>query len=126
MIVRTPGGAVLELVWLERGGLPWSRPSAFQFLSRFIRGRDGLTPLRRLFSESEPTGSAWSRSDETLLHRAAWLISTDHILVGQYRFRERYPASGTILGSPGWSSVLYWRDNLDLERDRMRGLEWVE
>jgi hypothetical protein len=126
MIVRTSDGAVLEFVWLERGGLAWSRPTALRFLSRFTKGREGLTALRHLFAESEPTGGVWSKSDETLLHRAAWLISTDHILVGQYRFGDRYPASGTILGSPRWSSVLYWRDNLDLERDRSRALQWVE
>ena len=126
MIVRTSHGAVLELVWLERGGLPWSRPKAFQFLSRFTAGRDGLTALRHLFSDREAAGAVWPRSNETLLQRAAWLISTDHILVGQYRFRERHPGSGTVLESFGWSSVLYWRDKLDLERDRARGLEWVD
>jgi hypothetical protein len=126
MIVRTSHGAVLELVWLERGGLPWSRPRAFHFLSRFVAGRDGLAALRQLFSDREAVGAVWRRSNETLLHRAAWLISTDHILVGQYRFRERHPGSGAIFESFGWSSVLYWRDKLDLERDRARGLEWFD
>ena len=126
MIVRTSNGAVLELVWLERGGLPWSRPRAFQFLSRFTARREGITALRQLFSDREAATAVWPRSDETLLHRAAWLISTDHVLVGQYRFRERHPASGTLFESFGWSSVLYWRDKLDLEQDRARGLKWFE
>jgi hypothetical protein len=126
MIVRTSHGAVLELVWLERGGLPWSRSKAIHFLSRFAAGRHGFAALRQLFSDREAPAVVWAMSDEALLQRAAWLVATDHILVGQYRYRDRHPGSGIVFENFGWSSVLYWRDKLDLERDRARGLEWFD
>jgi hypothetical protein len=126
MIIETPDGAVLEVFWRVRGEQPWSQTTALHFLSRYRLDREGLKGLRFLLSERSEVGRTWRAQDPVLLQRAAWLISTESVLVAEFGNTQRWPGSGFVLGSSWDSSLLFWRDQLHLIRDMSRVREWLK
>lgn len=125
MVIETPEGAILEIFWRPRGFRIWSQVTALRLLSRYHVDREGLSGLRWLLSRRLDTGRTWRESDSDILQRTASLIATGRIIVAEHRGTRRWPASGFSLGSGHNSALLFWRDQLNLERDLYTVQQWL-
>jgi len=65
-------------------------------------------------------------SDEHVLRRAAALVSTRQVVVAQYRFTQRWPGTGVLLGSRHDAVLLLWHQNLNLVKDTTHAIKWLD
>lgn len=126
MILRVYNGGVLEVFWRQPSVTSWSYVTALNFLTRFKADRQGLRGLRQLLCHDEMPSVISRMSDEHVLRRGASLISKGQMVVAQYRFTERWPGTGVVLGSRHDSVLLLWRDKLDLIRDATHATKWLQ
>jgi hypothetical protein len=126
MILQINHGNPLELFWRQPRVSQWTYRTAFDFLSRFVSYRDGLRGLRESLAERGGATAMLHASNRVALHRGATFISAGELIVAQYRYTQRRPGTGKVLG-PRWNSVLLiWRDDLHPAPDLEAALGWLK